>query len=764
MMPLARFATDYSKTVLIIVLLVTLGFASQLKNLQIDDEILNMIPVNHPARLLQERIEQEFGLRDLVILAIENPDGVFNPESLARIKILSDFLQSRPEIIAEDVTSLNTMDNVVGLNDELLIRPPLQQLPKNQSEAQSVYEEVQDNPLFINRLVSKDGKVIAIFAPISDDATRRSVYQSVNQYLSTLPTATNGDRILVSGKVMIEGALGFSMRSDLRRLGPVVVIVLLILLTFYFRHFGLSLLPIITALVSVIWTMGLLSVLKVPVYLPTTLIPVMLLVIGITDEVHLIGIYRRMGLEEERRVSLLKALKHIIRPITLTSITTAAGFIALSVSTIMPLKHFGLFTAFGIGVAYLLTFTLTPAYLRLMRRPKRWAQYEEDKLTSVEQRLVKWGTVLTQHPGKVALMLLLSGLVAAWGAAGTRVDENWVNRFKPGHELYESDASLNQALGGTTMLYSQIVTDTGALKDPDLLSRIAQLQSAISSLPKVGKVTSIVDLLKRSNRVLNNDDPRMEILPESKQAVAQQLLLLEASGDPNDLDVWIDPRQHRALLWIQLKDPYASSARALLPQLEQLARQYLPGVQVNFGGPAHVNVAMADMVVSSQLGSLGLSFCVVFLVLMVIYRSIRWTILALMPLTLSLLTVFAVLTLGGRYIDIPLAVLASISLGLAVDYAIYVLDCYRSARINGAQQVEATQLALVRSGSIVLLNSMILAAGLFVLVMSHFAPLTAIGLLTAGVLIISALVSLLLPLFAAGLPLNKTVTHQELGQ
>ncbi len=332
-------------------------------------------------------------------------------------------------------------------------------------------------------------------------------------------------------------------------------------------------------------------------------------------------IYRQKITKNYRKWLKKLSGKVLTDHITLTSITTAAGFIALSVSPIMPLKHFGLFTAFGIGVAYLLTFTLTPAYLRLMRRPKRWAQYEEDKLTSVEQRLVKWGTVLTQHPGKVAL--------------------------------------------------------------------------------------------------------------------------------------------------IQLKYPYASSARALLPQLEHLARQYLPGVQVNFGGPAHVNVAMADMVVSSQLGRLGLSFAVVFLVLlvlMVIYQSIRWTILALMPLTLSLLTVFAVLTLGGRYIDIPLAVLASISLGLAVDYAIYVLVRYRSARINGAQQVEATQRALVRSGSIVLLNSMILAAGFSVLVISHFAPLSVIGLLTAGVLIISALVSLVLPILAAGLPLNKTVTHQELGR
>lgn len=761
MMWFARNASQFPKIALLLLVGLTIAFLSRMPNLQVDDEILNMIPQDHPARILQERIEQEFGLRDLVILAVENQQGVFNPESLARVKALSDFLQSRAEIITEDIASLTTTDNIVGLKDELLIRPPLQQLPLNNKEAQAVYKELQDNPLFIDRLVSKDGKVIAAFAPIADDATRRSVYQAVSQYISSLPAATNGDRILVSGKVMIEGALGYSMRSDMRRLGPIVVILLLFLLTLYFRHFALALLPILTAVVSVIWTMGLLSVLSVPIYLPTTLIPVMLLVIGITDEVHLIGVYRHMGLKADRRTSLLKALKGVSRPIALTSITTAAGFIALSVSPILPLKHFGLFTAFGIAVAYLLTFTLTPAYLSLLRRPKRWAQFNENKPSEMEKRLARLGSILSKRSAVVAVALVLIGVFAIWGAAGTRVDENWVNRFKPGHVLYESDASLNQSLGGTTMLYGQVVADPGALKDPVLLDRIAQLQSAIASLPKVGKVTSVVDLLKRSNRVLNNDDPAMEVLPESEQAVAQQLLLLEASGDPNDLDVWIDPRQQRALLWIQLKDPYASSAAKLLPQLQQLAAKYLQGVAVNFGGPAHVNVAMADMIVSSQLGSLGLSLAVVLLVLMIIYQSIRWALLALIPLTLSLLTVFAVLTLGGRYIDIPMAVLASISLGLAVDYAIYVLDRYRRARAEGEQHDEAIQQALSKSGSIVLLNSMILASGFCVLLFSDFAPLTAIGLLTAGVLIISALVSLLLPLFAARLPIKLTTIFQE---
>ncbi len=755
MLRLARRAAAFPKLTIVVVLLLTAGFASRLPTLHVDDEVLNMMPTDHPARVLQERIEQQFGVRDLVILAVENAHGVFNPESLARLKALSDFLAAQPGIVSEDVASLAATDNVVAHGDELLMRPPLRAIPHDAAGARLIRDGVQDNALFTGRLISRDGTVAAIYAPIADGTTREAVYAAVMKHLSGLAPPDNGDRILVSGKVMIEGALGTAMRSDLRHLGPIVVLVLLALLTLTFRNPGLALLPVLTAVISVVWTMGLLAALGVSVYLPTTLIPVMLLVIGISDEVHLLGVYRRQGLERPRHVALLAAVKHTARPITLTSVTTAAGFLAVAASPIVPLKHFGLFTAFGIGVAYLLTFTLTPAYLALMSRPQRWKHSTQIRF---EKGLAAFGRRLARRPILVGLALMLIGGLAAWGASGTRVDENWVNRFKPGNLVYESDALLNQALGGTTMLYGRITTDDGGLQDPQVLARIEAMQNALAALPHVGKITSVVDLLEQSNRVLHGGDPAEERLPPSTQAVAQQLLLLESSGDPNDLDLWIDGRRERSLLWIQLKDPYASTARALLPAMEHLASEHLGNMaKATFGGPAHVNVAMADLVVTSQLRSLVLSLVAVFLVLVALYRSVAWAGLALAPLAVVLAGVFAFLAFTGRYIDIPLAVLASIAIGLAVDYAIYGLDRYRVARTAGEAQHAAVGQALAQSGSIVVTNSLVLACGFSVLAFSHFAPLTAIGLLTAGVLVASALISLLLPAMAARLRLPSAI-------
>lgn len=743
MQRIARAAVKYSKATLTVVLLLTVVFALGLPRLRVDDEIINMIAPDHPARILQERIERDFGVRDVAILAIENTQGIFNPASLAHLAQLTRFLQGVPGVAAEDVASFAASDNVVARGDELLMRPPLVGTSVTPQQAAAIQREVLDNPLFVGRLVSADGSVAALYAPLRPGATRESVYAAITEYLARMPASDNGDRILVSGKVMVEGGLGTAMRTDLKRLGPIVVGVLLVLLTIYFRHPLLALLPVLTAVVSVIWTLGLMGALGVPIHVPTTLIPVMLLVIGITEEVHLIGEYRARGKTLERRAAVLAALDRIRRPVTFMTLTTAIGFASPALSPIVPLGQFGLFTAFGIGVAYLLTFTLSPAYLALIKRPRSWAQPKE---SAPARWLRALGERSARHPLAVAIVLALAATAALAGAMHMRVDENWVNRFKPGHVLYDSDQRLNQALGGTTLLYAQVTTSADALKDPVLLQRIETLQTAIAALPGVGKVTSIVDLVKRTNRVLHADDPHAERLPGTRTAIAQQLLLLESSADPNDLEGWIDARASRALLWIQLQDPYASTAAALLPKLETLAREHIGAAAgVTFGGPASVNVAMAELIVKSQLLSLVVALAAEFLVLWFLYRSFAWALLCLVPLAIALPAIFALLAASGRYVDIPMAVLASIVIGLAVDYAIYVLDRYRHARSAGEESIAAAGRAVSESGAIVVADGLALGAGFCVLLLSNFAPLTAIGLLTAGVLIGSAALALLLP-------------------
>ncbi len=243
LMGMAGWFANHPKGATALILSLILGVLSCIPLLTVDDKILNMLPAGHPARILQERIEEEFGTRDLVVLVVENPGGVFNFESLARYMALSGFLVSLPGIVSEDVVSLTTTDNIIAQGDKRLIRPPLYELSADDVSAHAVFDELHSNPLFIGRLVSKDGTVAAMFAPITENAARREIYQAVTRQLAIMAPALNGDRILVSGEIMIEGALGDAMHRNLCSLGPIIIVALLALLTLYFRRLSMATLP-----------------------------------------------------------------------------------------------------------------------------------------------------------------------------------------------------------------------------------------------------------------------------------------------------------------------------------------------------------------------------------------------------------------------------------------------------------------------------------------------------------------------------------------
>ena len=149
MMPLARLAVARPYVVVVVLALITAVFASRLPSLAVDDEILNMIPADHPARLLQERIERDFGVRDVAVLAVENDGGIFNPASLQRLAHLTAFLQGLPGVVAEDVASLSATDNIVAEKDALLMRPPLGRADTTAERSRAVEREVLGNPLFV---------------------------------------------------------------------------------------------------------------------------------------------------------------------------------------------------------------------------------------------------------------------------------------------------------------------------------------------------------------------------------------------------------------------------------------------------------------------------------------------------------------------------------------------------------------------------------------------------------------------------------------
>ena len=295
---------------------------------------------------------------------------------------------------------------------------------------------------------------------------------------------------------------------------------------------------------AIIWTLGIMAVVHVPLYTISTMLPVILAAVGIGDAIHLLSRYYRPGKPQgEGRDLILRALNRLSAPLLTTTLTTAAGFMALLFAAMPPFRVFGLFTIIGIFVSWLLTVSFIPAVLTLLR-PKVGSYLMKRKMMRVynvsgwcSRFLVSLGDMINTHRLLWGLGLAVIAVIALYGASKVYVDSSWMSDFKKGSEISVATDILNKKFNGTIFLNVVIEgKDKDEIKSPKLLRKIEQLQDRVEKDPYVGNSLSIVDYLKSMNKTFHANDERYDVLPDSRKQIAEFLYLFSISGRPEQLD------------------------------------------------------------------------------------------------------------------------------------------------------------------------------------------------------------------------------------
>nr|HRC85281.1 MMPL family transporter [Thermoanaerobaculia bacterium] len=351
--------------------LITLALAPGLGRLRLATDGRALVPPADPVLALDHEVERRFGLRDslLVVIRSRHPDGIFNTATLQRLERLTRALQALPELGAEHVVSLATEHSprfgARGFDYLPFLEPP----PESPERLAEVREEVAATDLFRGTLVAEDGRSTAILVGVppptaASAADRAELYHRIEALAR--PFASAEDSLEVVGAPAAEALLGEHILADLRVLVPLAVgmIALVLWLTCSGGWgAGIGLLKMGAALAA---TLGLIGWLGEPLYLTTAVTPVILVSIGLADEIHLLWEYRqRRGRGEAREAALAGTFQALTRPVILTSLTTAAGFLSFATSSIRPVASFGLATGFGVLFCLGWALTVTPALLAL---------------------------------------------------------------------------------------------------------------------------------------------------------------------------------------------------------------------------------------------------------------------------------------------------------------------------------------------------------------------------------------------------------------
>src|SRR3990167_1351724 len=552
---LTEIVTRFPKTTIAAALIATVFFTMQFPKIKIDTDPENMLEQTQADRVFYDKVKKEFGIHDLLVVGIADKEGIFKPDTLKRVANITDEILKIKGVIIEDVVSLRTSDNVTSEGGTLVVKRFMGEVPRDQKEIKDLKSALYGNSFFVDKIVSRDGNATSIYIPIEKKDQSYRVSKEIEKILKK--ELTSKQKYYLAGLPVAEDTFGHEMFVQMGITAPLAGFFIMVLLFLIFRMGVAVVPPMLDAMLSVIWTIGFLIGLGFTVHIMSSMIPIFLMPIALLDDIHILsGFFNRYLTIKDKRKAIMLTMKGLYRPMFFTSVTSAVGFGSLALADIPPVRVFGLFVAFGIMSACLFTHTIVPALIMLMNEKALMAFLEkrEKKASSAGRLLEAFGRFSFIRSRAIlagSFALLLAGII---GIYQIRINDNPVKWFKPHHKIRVADRVMNRFFGGTYMAYLAIEGNgEDAIKNPEVMSYIDKLQNRLEESDIVGKTSSVADIVKRINYVLHDEDSAFDIVPKGREEIGQYLFLFSMTGDPNDLDNFINYNSQEANIWVQMR-------------------------------------------------------------------------------------------------------------------------------------------------------------------------------------------------------------------
>ena len=719
----------------VIVLISAMFFMQMKQKSRMETDLDEYMPKDHPAFMYSDQAEEWFGINDGIIVAIENQNGIFNTATLDTLKQLTKRLQKMDEIEKADVTSLYTADNIVGNEDGMDVKAFYKRVPKSEEKVNEIKRNVEKNEMIFGRLVSLDETVTILIAEINDGVFSQEFYKEILSLVESYET--DDIKIHVAGRPIVEGTMAILGPADMKKMVPIVLLVITLVLFLTLRSVKSTLLTMLVVLFSVVWAFGLMAVVNIPIYAVSTMIPVMLIAIGVAYAVHLyshLQLYLRKNPDAEKKEAINDMIKYMWKPVLMTSVTTAVGFISLLTSEVFPIKYFGLFTAFGVLMAMVFSLVLIPAGLMIFGLPKVKKSKEQGANKDFALAFNFAAIILKRKSVSIfvtAAIIVLSviGMQKIW------INSSFLDKFEEDSDIALTDKFVNDHFAGTTSL-SLILDSDGKeniFKNPDVLKLTDQMQShLVNELELVGNSFSLTDYLKRMNKVMNADNEKFNTIPDNQDMIAQYLLLYEMSGDPENLNKVVDYNYSKLNVTFQLKSDNSKAINSAIEIIDSYEDDYAKhGVSLNYAGSGYKGLIFTDLILEGQIKSLVLSLLIVIILLSLMFKNFKIGLIGSVPIIITALISFGIM----GFLNIPLntttALLSSIAIGIGIDYAVHFIEQYRHNASLTSDKLLVAQKTMAHAGRAISFNAIVVIAGFLVLIFSVFPPNRELGALVS---------------------------------
>ncbi len=524
---------------------------SSLHPISVDTDPENMLSEDEPVRLFNDQAKKEFGLSDIVVVGIvndEHPQGVFNPESLKRIHVLTEFARQlqwptsdnpdvKEGVIEVDMIAPSMVDNLeqggLGVVKFSWLMP---EPPTTDAEALLIRDRAQHIPLLNNTLVSGDGKAMALYLPLTDKHVSYEVRDALLE--QTKSWAGTGDVVHITGLPVAEDTFGVEMFIQMAISAPMAMLVIFLLLWFFFKKLILIASPMIVAMVCAMTTMALLIISGNTIHIMSSMIPIFIMPIAVLDSVHILSeFFDRYPIYKDKRKTLEDVLGTLFMPMLFTTLTTIAGFGSLALTPIPPVQVFGIFIAVGVFLAWFWTILFIPAFIMLIPEHKLegfghvHSEGQEDR-SLMGRMLQVMGKITSKRPGIIMALTMMLVFIAGYGISQIQINDNPTKWFNSSHPIRVADKVMNEHFGGTYMAYLQI-SSAKTNEKIEIAPLLERLKSRKQQLVDSG--------LANVNPIFNQVSEQIQALSDEIDPIATLNQWAEAessSSDDNSFMTW----------------------------------------------------------------------------------------------------------------------------------------------------------------------------------------------------------------------------------
>lgn len=717
--------------------IVTLLMLLPLSKAKINPDLMDYLPDGIEANINNERLEEIFGKYEPILIIFKS-DDVLSSQTLDRIYQINSELKYSE--LVDDVMSLFETKYIRGDEGAMLVDPAVRYIPETDDERELLRQELRDNPLAYELLVSDDFKYTSIILNANEGVSDEEIFAFIESTLNEYP---GSESVYLNGLPYLRYEVQAKATRDIAILMPLGLIIMLIFLYISFRERRGVLLPFMVVIMSIVLAMGLMPILGYDLSLVAVLIPIMMIAIANNYGVHIVARYQELNAKNPdwTMVQIVtESLMQLSKPILLTGITTIFGVMGLIVHIMLPAKQMGIVTSVAIGFALALSLLFIPAIMMKMKKGKPIKAYTTGK-KSIIDNLLKWSArVSINTPRRVVYVFVSFMIIAGLGITRLQVSINMEKMMPKKHSLRISTDIANAKFGGTKNIN---VLFEGEIMESEIMKTMDRFESQLEGIEGVGNVTSLASVIRIISRSLNDSDSEFyDKIPDSRQAIAQYIEFYSMSGDPEDFEKLVDFDYTKAVLSVQFATTNIDDLNRIESSIRELVDETPCATLV--AGQCLVEKEMANAIVKGQIYSLIFALVAIAILLGIIFRAFSAGLMGSIPLMVTLICNFGLMGWFGFQLDIGNSLLSSIAIGIGVDYTIHLFWRLKYELSLGRTYAEAVQNTLVTTGRGIAINAFSVIIGFAVLFFSGMMILKTFAFLIIFSLLLCVLCALIL--------------------